>query len=341
MADIIVAFNFKNKNYLYFINDNYIGLISFLLTLTLLKIIKIRQDRKKNLKKITNIPPGGNDIDSCLEPNDVSKVLEENLNNALKSMLRINDPGRYFISPSVLFTAYSLIKTEMIKQKLLTIGIRFLITDAQSALKKTVTGINTGLAIAAGVGILNLPGLYIGGGSIAVFSLFAYFYLKVPCKDQLAPLPSMMAPGGQIVRYLPELNHLNPRAIEFYVVGDRNMKIPVHKFVASDSDEQVCDVNEGPNANSFTQTCNTVKTTRKIEPEVLRMDDLKRLDSTEVRTTARPLYDRHFRKRERFKAKRLAIMENRNKNHALIESEAPTPTPKKNKVWEDVGKNFV
>ena len=128
------------------------------------------------------------------------------------------------------------------------------------------------------------------------------------------------------------------------------MKIPVHEFVASDSDEQVCDVNEGPNANSFKQTCNTVKTTRKIEPEVLRMDDLKRLDSTEVRTTSRPLYDRHLRKRERFKAKqerfkakRLAIMKNRNKNHALIESEAPTPTPtpKKNKVWEDVGKNFV
>lgn len=52
MADIIVAFNFKNKNYLYFINDNYVGLISFLLTLTLLKIIKIRLDKKKILKRL-------------------------------------------------------------------------------------------------------------------------------------------------------------------------------------------------------------------------------------------------------------------------------------------------
>lgn len=70
------------------------------------------------------------------------------------------------------------------------------------------------------------------------------------------------------------------------------------------------------------------------------MDDLKRLDSTEVRKFAKPMYERYRLKRERFKAKRLAIMKNRNKNHAIIEAEEPTPTPK-HKEWERVAENFV
>lgn len=104
------------------------------------------------------------------------------------------------------------------------------------------------------------------------------------------------------------------------------MKIPVHEFVTSNSDEQVCEVNEGPNANSFRQSCTIKKTTRRIKERILTMDDLKRLDSTEVRKFAKPMYERHRLKRERFKAKRLAIMKDRNKNHALIEAEEPTPT---------------
>lgn len=230
----------------------------------------------------------------------------------------------------------------MIKQKLLTIGIRFLITDAESVIRQAATGTVTALAVGAGIGILGLPWLYIGGGSVAVLTMAAHWYLNVPCNDQLAKLPSMMGPAGEIVRYLPQPNHLDPQATEFYVVGNRKMKIPVHEFVTSNSDDQVCEVNEGPNANSFTQTCTTVKTMRKIEEKVLTMDDLKRLDSTEVRKTAKPMYERHRLKRERFKAKRLAIMADRNENHALIEAEDPTPTPiPKHKEWERVAENFV
>ncbi len=123
-------------NYLWFINDNYISLGSFIITLTLLKIIKTRAERKAQIQKITNIPPGGDIIDSCIEPDNVYKVIADDLKNALMSMLNIQTSGRYLISPSILFTAYSLIQTSRMKEELLTKGLRFIILDQSHSCKK-------------------------------------------------------------------------------------------------------------------------------------------------------------------------------------------------------------
>lgn len=55
----------------------------------MLKVIKIRADRKAQISKITNIPPGVDLIDLCLKPENVYKVIAEDLKKALMSMLRI------------------------------------------------------------------------------------------------------------------------------------------------------------------------------------------------------------------------------------------------------------
>ncbi len=204
-------------------------------------------------------------------------------------------------------------------------------------------GLQILLQVMAGLGLPVQIG--IGVGFIAIVKIAAQFYMNVPCNQQFAELPSMIGPASQIIRYLPEPNYPNPREIRFYVKGDP--EIPVHESVdsksylrASNSNDEICVVNEGSTADSFTQSCIVKKTTQQIEEKILTMDDLKRLDSTEVRRSAKPLYQRHKLKQERFKAKRLAIMKNRNRNHVIIEEEKPTQAPK-HKKWEEVAKNLV
>jgi hypothetical protein len=240
------------------------------------------------------------------------------------------------------------------KEELLRKGLRFIILDYKSLLIKASVGVLVGaVAGYAGMRILlqvfwNLrlhEQINIGVGSLAVLRIAGQLYMNVPCNEQVAELPSMIGPGTQIVRYLPKPNYPNPRKIGLYVKSDP--EIPVHESVdskhylrTSNSDDQVCEVNEGSNAQSLTQSCIVKTTTQRIEDKILTMDDLKRLDSTEVRRSAKPFYERHKLKQERFKAKRLAIMKNRNRNHVIIEEEESTQAPK-HKKWEEVAKNLV
>lgn len=325
MSDIIVAFSFRNKNYLWFIDHHYVGLISFIISTIILHRLKIRAEKARKLKNITKIRPGGDVIDICLQPDTAYKVISEKLKNAIISMLGIKTPGRYFISPSVLFTGYSVVMTGPIKEYFLNVGARVLITNINDVLKQIALGSAASLAVYQLVVPFLVP--LAGAGEVFTSIIVALIillksYTNIPCNDWVAILPSMVnpLPSTEVVHYLPEPHYKDTKAIEIYVRSNKD--VPIHEFVTTD--EQKCVVNEGQNEKSLIQSCYSEKTTKKINDNVLTLDDVKKLDSTGVRKVARPLYDRHKLrlekhklKQERFKAKRLAIMEGRKNTEKL------------------------
>ena len=113
---LIIKFNWGDSKITWFMNDNWVILISYLLTTLMIQIVKITVHICKPRKiKMAN-PKGGEFIDECIEPDSIYELVDPNLQVAVRQALDLTGKkGPLIITAPVLMFAYIIAKNPIIQ----------------------------------------------------------------------------------------------------------------------------------------------------------------------------------------------------------------------------------
>lgn len=161
---LIIKFSFFEKKITWFINDKYMMIISFLLTVAIGQIIKrIRNSNKKIL--LPN--PKGGQIEKCIEPNAIYEIVDPSLEIMVKKMLDLPyASGPLVISPPVFILAYMVLQkpVQLFKLK----GVKVLIENGREIVVNAVVGAVGGVMFILGPG--QLMGGVVGLKALAILT---------------------------------------------------------------------------------------------------------------------------------------------------------------------------
>jgi hypothetical protein len=138
---LIIKFTIGGSKITWFVNDNWVMVISFLVTLVTSIVAKRIYKRITNSKKkikMTN-PKGGAFLDDCIEPDSIYKLVDRPLEISLKQMLNLPpEAGPIVVSVPVLILAY-IVSTQPIKQITIS-GIQIFFEKYQTVAMKAGSG---------------------------------------------------------------------------------------------------------------------------------------------------------------------------------------------------------
>jgi len=139
---LLIKFALRGAKITWVVNDNWIMLISFLLTM----VTGIAYRRRiKNLNKKIKMPNsrGGTYIDDCLDPDSVYELVDSSLEIVLKQMLNLPpEAGPVVISVPLLILSY-IVSRQPVKQVTI-LGVSLFADKFKSLAVKTGIGIVSG-----------------------------------------------------------------------------------------------------------------------------------------------------------------------------------------------------
>ena len=116
MSEIIVKFVFRGANVTWFVNDNWIAPISFLLTLLIAKVFKFIKSKMSSEKVKMPNPKGGAFIDECIEPDSIYELVDRPLEIVLKQMLNLPQAAGPIVISVPLFILAHIVSRQPIRQ---------------------------------------------------------------------------------------------------------------------------------------------------------------------------------------------------------------------------------
>jgi hypothetical protein len=290
---LIVKFAIRETKIIWWINDNYIMLLVFLVTM----ISGVFYRRRKNANKLRKMPniTGGN-IDKCIDPNAAYELLDRPTEIVLKQMLIIlPEAGPIIISVPLLIVAY-VVSRQPLKQ-LTILGVD-LVVD-----KFITLAFKIGLALGSGsifflipIGVVSLTTTLLAG---AILFNVVEGLNSFECDDFVSKISMEKVSDDKYIGYLEKLPQKTPKV---FIQGSEKTEffIPKKQDVCSSEYKQV--TVKKSNIKTEPQTEIERKCVAEYIPLKQRtktLSDLKKEDSTAVREEAAPYIKRYEEKRKR------------------------------------------
>jgi hypothetical protein len=296
---LIIKFLYKNSQITWFLDDNLVAMVVFLLTMSTGLICRRIKNSKKKI--VISNPKGGGFIDECIEPDGVYEVIDRPLKIVLRQMLSLRGKsGLLLISADLFFAAY--IASLSPFSQISILGVDFLVDKFRVLATKVVLAATTGslfyvlpLPLGCGIAITILSSTLIFG-AVKEFN-------KIDC-DRIV---SKVYMEGKVA-YLEVLPEKSPKVfiksnddIDIYIPRkDQVCEIPPEKVEITKS-----------KAVSVKPSNKDVKV-KQCPPEYIplkhrtkNLSDLKRGDSTEIREETTKCSKRYEDKRNSIKNRRL------------------------------------
>jgi hypothetical protein len=301
MNQIIIKFVFRGANVTWFVNDNWIAPISFLLTLLTAKVFKfIKSKMSSETIKMPN-PKGGTFIDECIEPDSIYELVDRPLEIVLKQMLNLpQEAGPIVISVPLFILAY-VVSRQPIRQ-ITILGVNIFADKIRN------TAIKAGLGIAGGsiflsIGLVGLATTLLTG--VIIFNI-AKGTNFIECDDLVSKVTMERVSGEKIIGFLETLPKKTPKV---FIQGSEDTEL----YIPSPNDNDSCSSEYEQPLNLKTKqidrTCKKKYVPLKVRTKTLA--DLKKEDSTENREKAAPSINRYEDKAKNFEDKRKSIMNKR------------------------------
>jgi hypothetical protein len=300
---LIVKFAIRGAKITWFIDNNYILVISFLLTM----FTGIAYRRWRNLGKNIKIPnpKGGIFIDNCIEPDSIYELVDRPLEIVLKQMLNLPpEAGPVVISVPLLILSY-IVSRQPIKQVTI-LGVSLFADKFKILAAKTGIGIVCGsIFFFIPVGVISLTSALLTGGII--FNV-AQGISSFECNNLVSKVTMELVSQEKTIGFLETRPEKTPKVF-INDIEDTELYIPSHNDNGSCSSEYKQVEVKKPNTNLVkTETHINRKCERKYVPFKERtktLADLKKEDSTENREKAAPYIKRYEDRRRRIIDKRV------------------------------------
>lgn len=301
---LIVKFATRDAKITWFINENWVMVISFLLTMA--AGIAYRRIKNPNKKiKMAN-PKGGAFIDNCIEPDSVYELVDPATEITLRKMLNLPlEAGPIIISVPLLILSY-VVSRQPFKQMSFW-GLSIFVHQARSVAIKAGIGVACGSAFfIIPAGFLNLASRIIGSATIMGFAMN---FNGFDCNSFVSRLPMERVSEEKTIAFLDTPRENTPKV---FIKGSDNTEI----YVISSNDNDSCysdyqsvelDKLTTPPVTTEPKTLIHRTCEKKYVPLKKRtktLADLKKEDSTENRKQAAPYI-------ERYKNRRKSIMNER------------------------------
>ncbi len=306
---IVIKFVRKGVRYTWLVNDNWVMLLSFLLTMSLgitFRRIKNRMIKNSNKEiKMSNLR-GGKFIDECIEPDSVYEVLDPGLEIVIKQMLDVPPAfGPVVISVPVLILSY-IVSRQPVKQ-ITILGVSVLVDRVKRLAVKTALGVGSGsVFFILPLGVISLTSALLAG---AIAFNVAQDITNFECNNLVLKVAMERGSEGKAISFLERPPEKNPRV---FIKGDEDVEIYVpslnkNEYCFSEYEQKVEKLNV---QGGITKPQNQIhrKCEKKFVPLKERtktLVDLKKQDSTENREKAAPYVKRYEDRRKRIMNKRL------------------------------------
>ena len=302
---LTVNFSIRESKITWFIDNNWIILLSFLLTTTI--GIAFRMIKNSNKKIKISSPTGGGFIDECIEPDSVYEIVHPALEIVVKQMLGLRpEAGPVIISVPVLILSY-IVSQQPIKQ-ITILGVSVFADQIKDLGIKTLLGIACGsIFFFTPVGVVSLSSVLLGGA--VVFNI-AQGINNIECNDFVSKLPMEQVSKGKTVSFLERPTENNSKV---FIKDNENTEL----YSPRTDDNKSC-------YSEYKQVKVTDLSLRVVEPEsqtqinrkcekeyvplkkrTKTLDDLKKQDSTANREEAAPYIKRYEDRRKRIINRRI------------------------------------
>jgi hypothetical protein len=310
MNNLIIKFTIREAKIMWIINDNWIMLISFLLTM----VTGIAYRRMKNSNKKIKIPnqKGGAFIDECIEPDSIYELVDRPLEIVLKQMLNLPpEAGPLVISGPLLILAY-IVSSQPIKQVTI-LGVSFFVDKFKSLAIKTGIGIVSGsIFFFTPVGVVSLTSTLVAG---AIIFNVAHGISSFECDNFVSKVTMDRVSQEKSIGFLETLPEKTPKV---FIKGSEDTEL----YIPSHNDNDVCfseykqwEIKKSKKLSiGLLKTETPMQIHRKCETTYVPLKqrtktlaDLKKEDSTENRKKAEPYIKRYEDRRKRIIDKRLEL----------------------------------
>lgn len=302
---LVIKFAVRGTRITWFINNNWIMLLCFLLTMTMGIVFRRIKNSTKKVKMLN--PTGGDFIDECIEPDSVYEVVHPALEIVIKQMLNLPpEAGPVIISVPVLILSY-IVSQQPIKQ-ITILGVSVLADQIKDLGVKTVIGIGCGsIFFFTPVGVVSLTGALLGG---AMFFNIAQGINHIECNNFVSKLPTEQVSEGKTVSFLERPPEKNSKV---FIKENENTEL----YSLRTNDNKSC-------SSEYKQVKVTGSNLRGVDPEpqtqikrkcekeyvplkkrTKRLEDLKKQDSTANREKAAPYIKRYEDRRKDIKTQRI------------------------------------
>lgn len=314
--------------YTWFIADRWIRLFSFWLGMFLGSVGMLYYIHKKKQRKILELRPGGIDLQLCIEPDRIYEVVDKNLEKAIRAVLG-NIKGLLIVEPSVAILANILL--QKFRFQISNLGVSIVYQSSISFIRNTALSIGNGILTGSGV-IYLLVTVMATPAFIALIAAFAigsgvYFVsnkqieaqecqnliraiqqIEIVIDDEPFQISPLDLPSGA-----------NPKAAKLFINGQFENTLYSSEQKLSNCHSSKESVSSLPWTNpslkrkpSIRQKCQVDKKYVPLRERTKTLNDLKKYDDTALREESQKSMERYQDKTEKFRAKRIQIMNNRN-----------------------------
>jgi hypothetical protein len=302
---LIVKFAIRESKITWFINDNWIMLISFLLTMvTGISYRRYRKIKNSNKKIKTPNPKGGSFIDECIEPDSIYELVDPPLEIVLKQILNIRQPqnGPIIISVPLLIFSYIVLRQPVKQVSILGVSL-FADKVKNLAVKAGIGFVSGSIFFFSPVGIVSLTSALVA--SAIIFNV-ALGMGHLECNNLVSKVPMERLSGEKIIGFLETHPEKTPK---IFIKGSENTELYVPSKNANDScSSEYKRFKVKKSARRQPQD----RIHRKCEKEYIplrertkTLADLKKEDSTENREKAEPYIKRYEDRRRRIMNERV------------------------------------
>jgi hypothetical protein len=311
---LIVKFAIRESNVVWIVNDNWVILISFLLTVITGLIYK-RLKKSTKIIKVPNQKGGASFIDDCIELDSVYELVDRPLEIVLKRMLNLPpEAGPLIVSAPLFIFAYFVSRQPMAQITIL--GINFMFDKYKSLALKTAIGILSGsifLMVPIGIvsiGLISLTTTLLTG--VMIFNIFQGLG-HFECNNLVSKVPMERISQERTAAFLDIPPEKTPKV---FIKGKEDIDIYIPIYNKDDS----CSSKFTENVKKSNVERAQTKTTTQIQGQILRkcrksytplkhrtktLADLKKEDSTENREKASISIDRYEKRRIRIQEQRM------------------------------------
>lgn len=306
---IIIKFAIRGTKITWLVNDNWVMVISFLLTLVIGKIYKRFKNGKPEIK-LPN-PKGGAFVDSCVDPDLIYELVDTSVAITVRRMLDLpSEYGPVVVSVPVLILGYIVAYQPLNQIKIM--GVNFLFEKIKTAALKAAVGSAGGLSALALAGTLPIVSVTGAVLSLAIMFNVGFQVMDFECGSVVSVMNGQHLPSGKSIGFLDPLPDNSPKV---YIQGSKAVEPYVLNSGGSCSIEyketEVVKTNVRPVKREPQIEINK-KCIQKYVPLNKRTktyDDIRKEDSTEKREQAEPYIQRYEKRRKQIMEERVPKVE--------------------------------
>jgi hypothetical protein len=289
---LIIKFAIREAKIMWIVNDNWVMILYFLLTMgTGIVYRKMKSSNKKI--KIPNTKKGASFIDDCIDPDSIYELVDRPLEIVLKQMLNLPpETGPVVILVLVLILAY-IISREPIKQVSI-LGVTFFIDKFKSLVIKSGIGFVSGsIFFFIPIGVVSLTTTLLVG---SIFFNIALGMGSFECNNLVSKVTTERLFQEKTIGFLETLPEKTPKV---FIKGSENTEI----YIPTHNDNDFCSSEYSENPVQIHRTCE--RTYVPLKERTRTLFDLRNEDSTENREKAEPYIKRYKNRRRDINNKRV------------------------------------